>query len=465
MNTRRHTMQHRPATTLGLAAAVSAAVSLAAPSLGFAQAVQVQPPAKPAKPAQPPVSVSEQRFRELANYIGTRGTIDEATRRDLVKLAADLDRDINAPTSTLEMVQRLCPARVAVAIWIGDDAGIDASFEKMKSMSGDSDVVALLWAQECIASARFDKAFGLLQRNFGPERAIDARIALAEANIGMMRFDEAQAALNTAPSLNRKPAQQQEINALSARIGTLRDAWLKEFGAMTRDAGRDDNPIVELVTSKGSIMLDLFEESAPNTVAHFIEHAEAGTYTGTTFHRKVRGFAVQGGDPATATGGAGGRSTGGWTVPDEIDRPDRRAPLADRIVLARQPVPGKTDAAPNSSGCQFMFLLSPSEQLDGQVTVFGRIAEGGDVARALGPDDSILSVQVLRKRNRDYKAVRLTDAKDGAFTLPRAPGAPAPTASSPQPQFVPVPAPAGAVPPPSGPGTLQPKQLPGAAPK
>ncbi|MFZ9882156.1 MAG: peptidylprolyl isomerase, partial [Phycisphaerales bacterium] len=402
------------------------------------------------------------------NYIGARGTIDEATRRDLVKLAADLDRDINAPTSSLEMVQRLCPARVVVATWIGDDEGIDASFAKMKSMAGDSDMISMLWAQECIASARYEKAFELLKRPFGPERAIDANITLAEANLGLMRFDEAQAALNTAPSLNRTIPQQQQINAISARVAALRTMWLKEFAAMTKDAKRDDNPIVEIVTSKGSIMLELFEEEAPNTVANFIEHAEAGTYAGTRFHRKVRGFAVQGGDPATASGGAGGRSTGGWTVPDEIDRADRRAPIADRVLLARQPLPGSTDAAPNSSGCQFMFLLAPCEQLDGQVTVFGRISEGGDVARALGPDDTILSVQVLRKRARDYKGVRLTDAAEGVFVLPRAP-APIKVSQNPQApapgQFVPVPAPTGAVPPPSGPGALQPKQLPGATPK
>ncbi|MCE2882703.1 MAG: peptidylprolyl isomerase [Planctomycetaceae bacterium] len=352
------TTKNRPIAALPFLAALLAAL----PCEGQAT-VQVQPPARPAQAAQPPVSVSEQRFRDLANYIGARGTIDEATRRDLIKLAADLDRDINAPTSSLEMVQRLCPARVVVATWIGDDDGIDASFAKLKSMAGDSDMIAMLWAQECIASARYEKAFELLKRQFAPDRAVDANITIAEANLGLLRFDEAQAALNTAPSLNRTTPQQQKINALSARINALRTMWLKEFAAMTKDAARDDNPIVEIVTSKGSIMLDLFEEEAPNTVANFIEHAEAGTYAGTRFHRKVRGFAVQGGDPATASGGSGGRSTGGWTVPDEIERPDRRAPIADRVILARQPMPGSSDAAPNSSGCQFMFLLSPSRRL------------------------------------------------------------------------------------------------------
>ena len=422
---------------LSLTVTIGLTMSPLATRLAHAQLTPTAPPTsvapKAAAPAPlpPPISISEQRFRELSTYIKGRGVVDESTRRDLATLALALDVDISAPTSTLEMVPRLCPARAQVAIWLGDDAAMDAAFTRMQSVMPASDAVALAWTRELITSGQFDRASTLLQsRTFAPERLIDVKIAYALALLGLHRFNEAQAAFNEAPAAGRSTAQQSLISNGSIRLNTLKTMWLRELSAIAQDQSRGDIPLVELVTSKGSVLIELFEDHAPNTVGNFIEHVEAGTYAGTKFHRRLRGFGVQGGDPATAAGDAGGRSTGGWTVPDELDRVDRRAPLVGRLVMVKQPAAEAPDSPRlNSAGCQFMFLLTPSEQLDGQYTVFGQVRDGWEVARALGNDDEILSARVVEKRAHDYKGVRLTEEKQGDFSMPRLPGAAAARAS------------------------------------
>ena len=393
-----------------------------------AQLTPIAPPASAPKqqaPAlPPPISVSEQRYREMSAYIRSRGTITEEMRRDLRALAATLDEDISAPTSTLEMVQRLCPARAQVAIWLGDDEAMHAAFSRLLTVLPSSDAAALAWARESVTSGDFDRAADILSsRTFAPEKMVDAQTVRALSLLGLHRFQEAQAILNAIPAAGRTPAQQALITSLSDRLVRLKDQWYAEQNQILKDQALPEAaalPVVELVTTKGPIEIELFEDQAPNTVGNFVEHVERGTYAGTKFHRRLRGLGIQGGDPATATGDEGGRSTGGWTVPDEAERPDRRGMFVGRVVLAKQPNPadGKLALA-NSGGCQFMFLLTPSEQFDGQFTAFGRVVEGWDIARTLGPEDSILSAQVMRKRGHDYKGVRLGDAATGDFSMPR----------------------------------------------
>jgi cyclophilin family peptidyl-prolyl cis-trans isomerase len=364
--------------------------------------------------------VSEQRFRDLGREVRARGAINSSLENDLRALATALDTDLSAPTTSREMMMRLLPARAQVAVWLADDAAIDAAFSKLLEVNPTSEVAALSWARELIAAARFEKAVEVLRARPFTSRAIDANIALGEALTGIHQFDNAQAALNTAPG-GRSPEQQQAISKGTFRTQRLRELWEKELVAMGRDQDRGDLPVVEFVTAHGPIAIELFEDQAPNTVSSFIEHVEAGHYDGTTFHRALRGLGIQGGDPATATGAAGGKSTGGWTIPDEVERADRRAPLAGRLVTAKQsPATGAPEQpVPNSAGAQFVVLFAPSEDLDGRYTVFGRVLEGMDTARMLGPSDGIVTARVVSKRGHDYKAVRLSEAAEGNYRMPR----------------------------------------------
>ncbi len=124
-------------------------------------------------------------------------------------------------------------------------------------------------------------------------------------------------------------------------------------------------------TKFGNIELKFFPDVAPNHVNNFIELARKGFYDGTTFHRVIPGFMIQGGDPNSrnankATHGAGGP---GYTVKAEFsDKPHKRGTLS----MARA-------ADPNSAGSQFFICVADAPFLNKQYTVFGEVVSGMDV--------------------------------------------------------------------------------------
>ncbi len=406
-----------------------------APPPGFAP--QAAPPKAP--PLPPALSEAEQRYRDLAAYIRSRGSIDAALRTEIARLAADLDAAIDAAGTTDAQRLRLLPARAQTAVWLLDEAALDAAFERLLALAPSGDAVALAWANECILDGRFERAVSILRgRAFGEEKSIDARLALSRALFGLLLLDEAQAELDAVPREGLAAQQAAAIGRGTRRIREFRERFSLDQASLARDLDRDDNPIVEFTTTRGPVVVELFENDAPETVGHFVEHVESGTYTGTSVHGVLRGFGVLAGDPATRDGAAGGRSTGGWLVRDEGDLPSHRATITGRLVLAKQPDPSqRAKPAPNSAGCQFMILLCPAPQLDGDYTAFGRVVDGMDIVRRLREGDQILAAEVVRKREHPYRANRLAEVETGTFTRPLAVDAPPPARSGTAP---PVPA-------------------------
>lgn len=392
----------------------------------------IAPQRPPAPPPPPPVNATEQRYRDLQAYIRARGSIDEGTKTDIARLAEQLDADLGAPTATREILQRLYPARAQVAIWMSDDAAMHAAFEKLHALAPDNDAVLIAWAREAIASADYERALEILnKRKIAAPRAVRSSILKAQALIGIHRFFDAQASLNSAP-MERTSEEFAEIGALSARITSLNDLWSRELSAISRDQNGEPLPTVELLTSKGPILVELFEEDAPFTVRNFIERTESGTYDGTVFHRFQRGFGIQGGDPESAGGGQAGRGTGGWLIPDENEPGKCRLPLFGRLVMAKQTLPGNANKpAPNTAGCQFTILFSNAESLQDTYAVFGRVVDGWEIARELVAGDQIVQARVTQKRAHAYEAVRLPD-RPGAYLLPK-PIASTPVAAPPGP--------------------------------
>jgi cyclophilin family peptidyl-prolyl cis-trans isomerase len=137
-------------------------------------------------------------------------------------------------------------------------------------------------------------------------------------------------------------------------------------------------PYAAIDTSAGVIVAELFPTSAPKTVANFVNLANAGFFNGLVWHRIVRGFVIQTGDPLTKNGGGDRRSwgTGGsdQTVPLEISslRNDTGA-----LGMARS-------QDPNSGSSQFYINLADNAFLNGQYTVFGKVITGLDVAKKIG---------------------------------------------------------------------------------
>jgi cyclophilin family peptidyl-prolyl cis-trans isomerase len=130
------------------------------------------------------------------------------------------------------------------------------------------------------------------------------------------------------------------------------------------------NRIATFRTNKGTFTVELFEEQAPITTKNFIDLATKGFYNGVTFHRVIPGFMIQGGDPkGTGTGGPG------YTIADEF-HPELRHDAEGVLSMA--------NAGANTGGSQFFITLAATPWLDNRHAVFGKVASGLDVVRAIG---------------------------------------------------------------------------------
>lgn len=133
----------------------------------------------------------------------------------------------------------------------------------------------------------------------------------------------------------------------------------------------EENPIVTITMEDDKeIIIELFPDIAPNTVANFISLIESGFYDGLTFHRVIPGFMIQGGDPeGTGIGGPG------YSIAGEFSTNDFENDLAHVrgvISMARS-------GSPNSAGSQFFIMQDVSPHLDGSYAGFGQVLEGMSV--------------------------------------------------------------------------------------
>ncbi len=129
-------------------------------------------------------------------------------------------------------------------------------------------------------------------------------------------------------------------------------------------------------TSKGDIVVELFAQQVPNTVNNFVFLAREGYYDGTKFHRVIRDFMVQGGDP-TGTG----RGGPGYSFRDEFD---------SKLRHNKAGILSMANAGPNTNGSQFFLTTVPTPWLDGKHAVFGQVVEGLDVLLSIPPRDPML---------------------------------------------------------------------------
>lgn len=125
------------------------------------------------------------------------------------------------------------------------------------------------------------------------------------------------------------------------------------------------------IAGMGEIRVELLADVAPKTAAHFAALAEQGSYDGTTFHRVVPGFMIQGGDPNTRDRDPRNDGTGGPTITVEDERP--------AVSHVRGIVSLANRGYPNSGGTQFFILLDDQRHLDGGFAAFGRVVSGMDV--------------------------------------------------------------------------------------
>lgn len=152
-----------------------------------------------------------------------------------------------------------------------------------------------------------------------------------------------------------------------------------------------DEKIVVLETNQGVIEIKLMAAVAPKACENFIKLVEKGYYNGLIFHRVIKGFMIQGGDP-TGTG-RGGESIWGKPFSDEFS-PDVQFDSAGLLAMA--------NAGPNTNGSQFFITTAKTPWLNMHHTIFGKVISGYDVVEKIentptGTSDKPLSEQKIIK--------------------------------------------------------------------
>lgn len=141
----------------------------------------------------------------------------------------------------------------------------------------------------------------------------------------------------------------------------------------------------KIITAKGDMLVEFYEQDAPKTVANFIKLATSGFYNGLTFHRVIPNFVIQGGCPNGT--GAGGP---GYTIPCELTGGNQ---FHDRGVLSM------AHAGRNTGGSQFFICHSRTNtaHLDRNHTCFGKVVEGLEVIDAIRQGDKIVEIIIEEK--------------------------------------------------------------------
>jgi cyclophilin family peptidyl-prolyl cis-trans isomerase len=243
--------------------------------------------------------------------------------------------------------------------------------------------------------------------------AIDGDVLMMGATASMLlsRIDDADAFLAKLSAVGGSDDKQARVNELKDALEEERKKVAEEMAIRAVEEAADDLPRVRIITSAGDVVLELFENQAPNTVANFVNLVEKGFYAGTPFHRVIPEFMAQGGDPT-------GRGDGdpGYAIPCETGEPNARKHFRGSISMAH--------AGKDTGGSQFFLTFRPTEHLDGKHTVFGRVIEGFEVLpkikRTQTPDgrpipgikpDTIVAAEVVRKRPHDYEPDKLSAPK------------------------------------------------------
>jgi len=180
--------------------------------------------------------------------------------------------------------------------------------------------------------------------------------------------------------------------------------WQKEQEIRKKEEEADDLPRVKLTTTKGDIVVELFENEAPQTVANFISLVEEEFYNGLSFHRVLPGFMAQGGCPK-----GDGSGDPGYEIYCECKKEPYRKHFRGALSMA--------NAGPDTGGSQFFLTFRPTPNLNGGHTVFGRVIAGMDVLEALQrrdpsavnkpKPDEIVTAEVFRKREHEYKPTKV----------------------------------------------------------
>lgn len=160
----------------------------------------------------------------------------------------------------------------------------------------------------------------------------------------------------------------QAPNSKETVEGVIERAKLKEV--RREEARRGPNVLFE--TTQGSFEIALFTDIAPKAVENMTRLAQKGYYDGLVFHRVIKDFMIQGGDP-TATG-SGGESIWGEPFEDEF---------SDSVNFSKPGILAMANSGPRTNGSQFFITVAPTPHLQGRHTIFGEVTSGYEVVQKI----------------------------------------------------------------------------------
>jgi peptidyl-prolyl cis-trans isomerase B (cyclophilin B) len=158
------------------------------------------------------------------------------------------------------------------------------------------------------------------------------------------------------------------------------------------------NEVAVIKTSEGDMVVEFWTDAAPNTIENFKKLARAGFYNGTIFHRIVKAFMIQGGDPNSkdpSKENRYGEGGPGYKIKAEFNDHSHERGV---ISMAREP-------DPDSAGSQFFICLAPVPRLDHQYTTFGKLIKGDDVLGKIG--DTPVSRNSMGEMSKPTKRVTI----------------------------------------------------------
>ncbi len=225
--------------------------------------------------------------------------------------------------------------------------------------------------------------------------------AAARSAVVSGQFEKAKLLLETI----EKDKLEKHDAALLYQLEELEKNFNREQEFIKMDSENTTLPQVKMSTTRGDVVIELFADQAPNTVANFVSLVDNGFYDGLDFYQVIDHLLALTGDPS-----GNGSGNSGKYIADEHDTPDARPPMRGSLMMAKLPMGESGEFVPNSASSQFAILLLPLAHARNQ-TVFGRVISGMDVISSLRrvdpnkekgkkvqvPPDRILTAEVIRR--------------------------------------------------------------------
>ncbi len=377
---------------IAIAAVPSAAALMGQEPTEKAKAQTPAPPATTPPPTTPPADPDRPAAGEFQKVFDDWKTI----LKDLRALKLRYQSADEAGKKTIEEQWTALVTKGNVTLGTLQEAGLKAFAE---APNEDPQLTRFLVKLASDASDRDEyeaarQISDVLIKNNCDDKQIYGPASLA--SYALHDFDKAAEYLKPATEAGAAPAVYSQWNVNLAQYKTW---WEEEQKIREAEAAKDDLPRVKITTTKGEIVVELFENEAPDTVGNFISLVEKGFYNDTVFHRVLKNFMAQGGDPeGTGSGGPG------YNIYCECEKAEARRHFRGSLSMAH--------AGKNTGGSQFFLTFLPTAHLNGKHTCFGRVIEGMDVLARLqriepGAEnspapDKIVKAEVIRKRDHAY---------------------------------------------------------------